>query len=164
MKKRSITTITVSTEQAAQLRQIASVYGISLTDLLGRLIDSEVRSGTIPDVVPGFQIARTRNRLKIATKKMSWVFPLTKAEEIAASLEEMTRGETSILRGKRRMSYAKHFYTDLNGNTFVLRRRGRGVLLYMMSSPKWRELRQSFSPRAILAVAKAIRNAAAIPR
>jgi hypothetical protein len=47
--------IKVPDERAAQLKALADSEGITITDLIGRFINREIKAGRLPDETPGFR-------------------------------------------------------------------------------------------------------------
>ena len=163
MKKRPITTITISTGQAVQLRKIADVHGLTLSDLIARFIASEIKRGTIVDEVPGFRVGRVRDSLEIEIGDSSVDFVLATAHKVAEGMEHVaSHPAPSIVRGKVRNRYYDHWYhCSKNENVLFVRRRGRGVLVSICSgkiASKIKEVKLSISPDAALHLARIIRS------
>jgi hypothetical protein len=100
LTKRPITTITLSPQRAAQLRAIAKARGVTMGELLGRFVRSEIDAGVIPDTIEGF-------RIEVANKMVEFEFGRTTlrlgredAIEIADCLDDVA----SYDRGWREVS------------------------------------------------------------
>lgn len=88
MPKSRSTTITLPTERAVQLRAIALAHGLSLTELLCKLIESEIKAGVITDDVPGFRLEKVGGIIEFQVQKKTIRLTFQEADAIACALEQ----------------------------------------------------------------------------
>jgi hypothetical protein len=158
MKKRPITTITISTLRAGQLRAIAAVHGVSVSDLIARFIESEIQKGTIPDELPGFSVTKARNSVKLEIQAVSGVFRSSDVKDAVDGIEEVAHQPIGSYRtrdGKLSNLYG-WFYckTEPNG-FFQVRRRGRGVVVELREGRK--NVKKTLTPELALSLARIMR-------
>jgi hypothetical protein len=125
MRKSRSTTITLPLERVSQLRSIAAARGLSLTELIYRYIESEIRAGAIPDEVPGFRIEVVRGRIELNIQGRTITLSKTEGGEIANALSDVNP------------------YCSLeleNGNLHLeIRRRGRGLVVRFLKRAKMQQ-------------------------
>jgi hypothetical protein len=125
MSKRPSMTITLPSERASQLRAIAAKHGLSLTKLLCKYIESEIRAGVILDEVPGLRVEVVNGVIEFELQGRTITLTKHEAAEIATALEQAD----------------PDCWLELENNSlyFAIRRRGRGLVVRFLGSEKMRQ-------------------------
>jgi hypothetical protein len=138
--------IKIPDERAAQLKTLADNEGITVTDLLGRFINREIKAGRLPDETPGFRFKRQDHKVYVEIDGVK-ATPIScdDARSLAKHLERVAKGGGAFLD------------MDTPGQPEV----GRvGTGIYLKFSGAGANGRRVMAPSVALDVARQIRRAA----
>jgi hypothetical protein len=118
--------ISLPSERASQLRAIANKRGLSLTELIRKYIESEIKAGVIADVIPGFRVEVVNGLIEFEIPGRTITLTKKEAGEIAGYL--MAGGTT-------------YWCLELEKSNLYLEihRRGRGLVIRFLEKEKMRQ-------------------------
>lgn len=160
MNKRQISTITLPSARADQLRRIAEARGLSVTDLIAGFIKREIRKGTIPDEVPGIGIVRTSGSVELRLENIAVTLESKVAKSFARDVERMA-SQPLYVGVRRKDGKVSDIYpgdlwvTGRSDSSVLIRRRGRGVVLRLRSGRRTAE--KSLNPTDALDLSRLMR-------
>ena len=130
-------TISLPSERALQLRAIAKKRGLSLTELIRKYIESEIKAGVIADVIPGFRVEVVNRLIEFEIPGRTITLTKKEAGEIAAYL--MAGGTT-------------YCWLELEKSNLYLEihRRGRGLVIRSLEKEKMRQWRRTNLSRSTI--------------
>jgi hypothetical protein len=109
-------TLQLPTERLQQIKNIGAVLGLSIADTVGHLIRAEVARGTIPDALPGINLARKGNVVVVGLDDETIsTFSLSAARSLADTVAEFTVAEKAM---------QKLYNLD---HDFMVERKGNGI-------------------------------------
>ena len=119
-------TISLPIERASQLRAIAKKRGLSLTELIRKYIESEIKAGVVADVIPGFRVEAVNGLIEFEIPGRTITLTKKEAGEIAGYL--MAGGTT-------------YWCLELEKSNLHLEihRRGRGLVIRFLEKEKMRQ-------------------------
>lgn len=135
MKKRHISTITLPALRADQLRKIAKVRGVTITDLITGFIKKEIQRGTIADEMSGIRVGLKSGLLEITIEGIAVTFAPKQARLLANALYRTAwqPSYTDVKRNNGTISdlwgSAEWIPCDGGKHTVTVGRRGRGLVL-----------------------------------
>jgi hypothetical protein len=165
-ERRPTTTLTLSEERGEQIRMIAAAHNLTITELLARFINLEIRRGTIPDEIPGYRIKCVDRHVEISIKKATIRATASEAKSIAEGIEQSAGDPIflaqSQLKDKSTLFafYGDNWIDTSGGDNVLVRRRGRGLIIEFNKYKKRTAARRSLSPDVAYDLARLIRVAA----
>ncbi|WP_417264240.1 hypothetical protein [Celeribacter sp.] len=111
-------------ERVEQLRMIAEAKSKTISEVIGDYVRSEIEAGTIPASIPGVDVAKSEDGIKIVAGDMELFIPMGEGPtvaEVLASAGSFTSKDTE--RKKRWIEEVK----DLSG--IEVKRAGNGIKL-----------------------------------
>lgn len=145
------TTITLPGERAAQLRALADADGTTISEVIERLINSEIAAGRLPDTLPGFEVHVADRHVWLVIGDFG--FPAmhpTHANTVAALLTHLADSGTDG-RGNK---------LEFGEIVFKAARKGRGVLIGGEDHETGRTIKSSLTLGMARDLARIIRKAA----
>lgn len=136
--------IKIPDERAEQLKAIAAVQNLTVTDLIGQFVNAQIKAGKIPDTTPGFVVTKNGKQVEIAAERR---VSLSAADALHAAewLEKLIGGRGAML--------------DMDAPEQIeIARVGTGVKITIGSGAKAFE--KVFAPSVARDVARQLRNAA----
>jgi len=138
--------IKIPDERATQLKALADREAITVTDLLGRFINREIKVGRLPDETPGFRFKPIGRKVQIEIDGIKApAIPHEDARSLADQLERIAIKGGAFLDA------------DAPGS-FQVGRVGNGVYLQFVSNGA--KARRVLAPSVTLDVARQLRRAA----
>jgi hypothetical protein len=147
--RKPTTTISISTEQASQLRDIAAARDLTVQSLLSHYIKTEIEAGTIPDGVPDYQIESKGSGISFAVDGINLMLTRAEADDIANCLDDVAFHDGTF------------GFPDLTAKDILeIRRRGRGLILLIYQRNPRAKTRRTLSPNVAGELARLLRKAA----
>src|SRR5664280_1071985 len=126
-------TITLPIERAEQLRDLAADQNLSLTELIGKLINAEIEKGHLPDQLPGFTVKTARSRVAF---QIGGVVAKLKADEARDLANELDGDNpTNTIR-----------MTLLDESAVTVSRKGRGLIIEAHDLAARKKAKRSVTP------------------
>lgn len=138
-------------ERAIQLRTLADARGVSVTEMVGALINREIKAGRLADGVPGFTVKPTRSGLSYDFTIGDFVVPrlsIAELRELADTVERVatTKGDSGKI-------------VDIRSTRLAVARIGTGLRIIAENLDTGNRVKRAFPPDVALDLARQLRNA-----
>jgi hypothetical protein len=154
VSRREVVNILINSARGAQLKTLARIKGVTVTELLELFIRDEIGKGKIPDELPGFAIVVANGHVCIETVKLGLPpFVPAHARQIAALLRHAA-DKTPNGRGNKIA-----FGPDAD-MTLAIAREGRGVSIKIDNNIVERSEKIAITPGMARDLARIIDRAA----
>lgn len=138
--ERPLTTISLHTSRAAQIREIANRKGITVSELFGQWVNREIKDGNYADITPGVSIFEQHDGEK-PIYLLS--FGADETHQIEVVDWTLVRAVALMLQTAAKLDAAEvhakvkgHSIALPGGHHLAVLRRGRGVLIEVRSPGK----------------------------